>query len=194
MTSRWATYEPDRHGPVDPRTIDIGLATVADCAEIARISVERDGGNMADALSRCGRDIRDANRLLLVAAAQAGLGGFARTGYWEPPAGSPADVAPPGFYLFGVVVRDDWRRHGVGLELTRRRLDWIRERAAEAFYFANAQNRASIDLHARLGFVEVTRDFTFPGASFDGGVGILFRADLTRPIATPGAGSSGSAS
>ena len=37
---------------------------------------------------------------------------------------------------------------------------------------------ASIDLHRQLGFVELTRDFTFPGASFEGGVGILFNTEL----------------
>jgi hypothetical protein len=57
---------------------------------------------------------------------------------------------------------------------------WISERASEAFYFANALNRPSIDLHARLGFVELTRDFSIPGASFVGGCGILFRAELAH--------------
>ena len=65
------------------------------------------------------------------------------------------------------------------LELTRRRLGWIAGRGAtEAYYFANAQNLASIDLHAKLGFVELTRDFHVPGATFAGGVGILFRVQL----------------
>lgn len=178
MTPRWAPYEPGRRGTADPITVDIRPATIVDCAEIAIISVERDGGKVGDAASRCERDIRDQNRLLLVAAAADGLAAFGRAGYWEPPTGAPADVAPAGWYLFGVIVREPWRRRGVGLELTRRRLDWIRDRANEAFYFANARNRPSIDLHARLGFVEVTREFTFPGASFEGGVGILFRTDL----------------
>jgi ribosomal protein S18 acetylase RimI-like enzyme len=178
MTSRWATYEPGRGGTADPLMVDIRPATTADCAEIATISVERDGGDIADAESRCERDILDQNRLLLVAATADGLAAFGRAGYWEPRAGAPDDVAPAGWYLFGVIVRDDWRRRGIGLELTRRRLDWIRNRADAAFYFSNARNRPSIDLHERLGFVEVTREFTFPGASFEGGVGILFRTDL----------------
>jgi hypothetical protein len=53
---------------------------------------------------------------------------------------------------------------------------WAFQRAGEVWFFANARNRASVDLHARLGFVEVTRDFAFPGVSFDGGVGVLCRA------------------
>ncbi len=46
--------------------------------------------------------------------------------------------------------------------------------------FANARNRASIALHAAFGFEEVTRDFEVPGVTFEGGVGVLFRAVL-RP-------------
>ena len=65
------------------------------------------------------------------------------------------------------------------LELTRQRLAWISERADEAYYFSNARNRVSVDLHRQLGFVEVTRDFAFPDASFEEGEGILFRVDLT---------------
>jgi hypothetical protein len=39
---------------------------------------------------------------------------------------------------------------------------------------------ASVELHRRLGFEEVTRDFSFPGLTFEGGKGILFRAPITR--------------
>jgi hypothetical protein len=58
---------------------------------------------------------------------------------------------------------------------------WAFERAGEVWFFANACNRASLDLHARLGFVEVTRDFVFPGVCFDGGVGVLCRAARQQP-------------
>jgi hypothetical protein len=45
---------------------------------------------------------------------------------------------------------------------------------------------ASIALHAQLGFREVTREFSFPGLSFDGSEGILFRASLTNGPLAPG--------
>jgi len=45
----------------------------------------------------------------------------------------------------------------------------------EIWYFTNA---ASLLLHYRLGFREVTRDFTYPGVTFTGGVGVLCRACL----------------
>lgn len=69
---------------------------------------------------------------------------------------------------------------GIGLALTRYRLKWIAERADHAYYFANTRNHASIDLHTRLGFTELTRDFVFPGVSFTGGQGVLHRIEFKR--------------
>jgi len=68
----------------------------------------------------------------------------------------------------------------VGERLTRDRLDWIAARSREAYYFANERNRATIDLHAPFGFVEVARDIRSPGLTFSGGVGLLLRSDLSR--------------
>ncbi len=59
--------------------------------------------------------------------------------------------------------------------LTRARLDWISNKADEAWYFANARNAASIALHESFAFEEVTRSVSFPRVAFDGGEGILFR-------------------
>lgn len=178
MTTRWAEYRPDDEKRPASAAFEIRPAVAADCAEIAAIAHERDGITVADAHERCEREVSNADLLLLVAAVDGEIAGFARAARWERPANAAATVAPDGWYLFGVIVRDRWRRHGIGLELTRRRLAWIADRADTAWYFANARNQTSIDLHAQLGFVEVTRDFAFPGASFEGGVGVLFRADL----------------
>jgi hypothetical protein len=60
------------------------------------------------------------------------------------------------------------------------RLAWIRRRATSAWFFANAQNAASIELHRAFAFVEVTRAFSFPHVTFTGNVGILYRADFGK--------------
>ena len=78
-----------------------------------------------------------------------------------------------------MIVAPALQRRGVGAELTRRRLQWIAERAGEAFYFVDAENRASRALHERFGFAELTRDFTYPGVTFPEGGGVLYRLDLT---------------
>jgi len=57
-------------------------------------------------------------------------------------------------------------------------LNWIAQRDRYAYYFANAQNRVSIELHEQFGFMELTQDFTYPGVTFEGGIGILFRVEL----------------
>ena len=92
-----------------------------------------------------------------------------------PEADAPADTAPPGYYLMGLIVHPDFRRRGIAAALTHARLDWISDQADEAWYFANARNAASIALHASFAFEEVTRSFFYPRVDFDRGEGILFR-------------------
>jgi ribosomal protein S18 acetylase RimI-like enzyme len=124
------------------------------------------------------RDLGDPTRLLLVAASDGDIIGYARAHFFEPEDDAPSDRVPRGYYLLGLFVSPVHRRLGVGSALTRERLDWIRNRADEAWFFSNARNVASIELHRRLGFAEVTRSFSFPGLEFEGGEGILFRLGL----------------
>jgi len=121
-------------------------------------------------------DLESEDRELFLATADGQLAGYGRTCRFEHDAGAPANVAPDGYYLSGIRVASAWRRCGIGEELTRVRLGWVFERAAEAWYFTNARNHASLALHAKLGFAELTRDFTYPGVSFAGGLGVLSRA------------------
>jgi GNAT superfamily N-acetyltransferase len=140
--------------------------------------------DVEQAAAGCQRRVADDGVCLLVATAGGETCGFATAAWFEPPEGAPPDGAPAGWYLFGIIVREGWRRRGIGARLTEARLAWIAERADEAYYFANALNRASLDLHERLGFRELTRSFSFPGASFQGGTGVLSRIDLRhRPAA-----------
>jgi ribosomal protein S18 acetylase RimI-like enzyme len=105
------------------------------------------------------------------------LGGSPGT---SPPPDPPANIAPAGYYLAGLLVAPAYRRRGIGERLTRARMAWVALRGTETWFFANAANRASLLLHQGLGFREVTRDFTYPGVTFTGGVGVLCRASLTR--------------
>jgi GNAT superfamily N-acetyltransferase len=179
VTSPWATYRA--RNPDEPELEDVVIrpAVKGDCSRVAAIVRERDSVPLTDAKAHCERDQAGADRLLLVATVGDEMAGFARAARWQRPPRAPDNAAPSGWYLLGVVVRDRWRRHGVALELTRQRLAWISERADEAYYFTNARNRVSLDLHRQVGFVEVTRDFEFPDAVFAEGEGILFRVDLS---------------
>jgi ribosomal protein S18 acetylase RimI-like enzyme len=113
--------------------------------------------------------------MLWVAEAREGIVGVARAAKFEAPTGAPDNVVPNGWYLMGVVVAPSHRRCAVGRRLTAARLDWISERAEEAWCFTGSDNTASMRLHEAFGFVQVTTDFWFPTLSFESGSGVLYR-------------------
>ena len=155
---------------------DAAADDIPACAELAWIAGrEHDQSGWRDALRD---DLMAPGRHLSVAEAGGTIVGYGRAMLFLPAADAPADSAPGGYYLTGMFVRPDHRRMGLGTALTEARLAWIRLHAEEAWYFANARNLASIELHRRLGFREVTRDFSFPGVTFEGGVGVLYHAAL----------------
>jgi ribosomal protein S18 acetylase RimI-like enzyme len=121
-------------------------------------------------------DLRRGNRLLLLASADGEMAGYGRCARFEPGPDASPDVAPEGYYLGGLLVASRWRRCGIASALTRARMAWAFEYAPEVWYFTNARNTGSLALHAKLGFVEVTRSFSYPNVSFDGGLGVLGRA------------------
>jgi ribosomal protein S18 acetylase RimI-like enzyme len=169
-----------RYGPDD---LLIRPATIADLAPLAAIEAERGNGqvdkyyaSLASALSSW---VAAGDGLVLTAEHAGRTVAIAKVRRFVPPLDAPANVAPAGWYLAGVIVAPEHRRRGIGHALTRKRLDWIAGRARAAYCFANSLNGPSIELHRRFGFVEQTRDFTYPGVEFRGGIGILFRADLS---------------
>jgi len=171
-----------RLGPEDG--LLIREAADRDLDALARIAALREGCD--ESTSRhafetllMGCAVRGGLRLV-VAERERTVLGFGKIGRFEPPLHAPSNVAPAGWYLTGLVVAPRFRRLGVGDALTEERLRWIAGRSPAAYYFANAQNGATIALHRKHGFVEVTRSFHFPGVSFQGGRGILFRVDLGR--------------
>jgi ribosomal protein S18 acetylase RimI-like enzyme len=166
-----------------PAELTIVPATVADAAGIGRLTAQREGKSFEQTLASTLSGMRaDAERGNLVLSARKGalVVGFARARFMQFDSESTSDI-PAGWYLLSVIVAPEFRRRGIASELTRLRLEWIARRAQEAFYYANSLNLASIDLHRRLGFVEIRRPFDPPGSQFSGGgVGVLFRIDLAR--------------
>ncbi|MCI0746907.1 MAG: GNAT family N-acetyltransferase [Verrucomicrobia subdivision 3 bacterium] len=178
---RYAQYEKGasrvRQLPA-PRGLVIESAGNADLPEIAAICAERDGSTVGKPLTAFQRFLQRSweteECMLWLARWRGRVIGFAKCGRFVPPNDAPLNSAPEGWYLLGLVVVPEYRRRGVGFQLTKTRLGWIATRSATAYYFANAKNRVSIALHSRLGFRELTRDFSFPGAEFDGGTGVLY--------------------
>jgi ribosomal protein S18 acetylase RimI-like enzyme len=186
--SKFAEYsasDPDRPRTTSPADLVIRPALPADLPALAAIAAEREGEPEADWRARFEQILHATaagDSVLLVAAVGGTVAGYGKAAHFAPPAGSPPNAAPAGYYLTGVIVDPAHRRRGLGSALTRARLDWIRARGAKrAYYFANERNRVTIDLHRGLGFVELTRDFHHPHVRFEGGSGILFVCDL-RPV------------
>jgi len=159
-------------------------AVVSDVTELGAIEAAREGGKAAEYALRLEMSITSWNAtaqgLILVAEHEGRLVGLAKVKHFTPPDDAPLNVAPSGWYLAGVIVVPEHRRRSVGRILTQARLNWIAQRDRWAYYFANAQNRVSIELHQQFGFVELTRDFTHPWVTFEGGIGVLLRAELER--------------
>ena len=186
--SKFAEYVPGRAGGLPPLSDAEGLviraATKTDLLPLAAIAAEREGEAVEEWEERFARlyaQVTSGAAALLVAVLDGEPIGYGKVGHFTPPAGSPPNVAPAGWYLTGLVVAPAFRRRGVGMRLTAARLAWIAERSREVFYFANAKNRVTIELHAKLGFVERTTDFFHPHVRFEGGAGILFTCDLDVP-------------
>jgi ribosomal protein S18 acetylase RimI-like enzyme len=177
----FADYRPGgrRGGP--PEGLALRPATRGDLDALAALRAARDEMPVDAARAIFERQLARADACVLVAAAGGAVVGYGVVARFEPPPDAPGNCAPAGWYLAGVVVAEAARRRGIGAALTEARLAWIAARAPRAYYFASARNRATIDLHARCGFRELTRDFWYPATSFTGGVGILFAAELTGP-------------
>ena len=173
-------FEPHAPRPSNSPRADVRVrrAERRDVGAIVEIWIDRNGGDEEDLLRRWHRSFDEPNPEVLTFSAEVDgeLVGYAKANVFHPPEDAPANCAPAGWYLTGVSVARHMRRRGAGLALTRARLECLRGVTAEVFYFANVHNRASIDLHARLGFEPVTEDFWYPRARFTGGRGRLFRA------------------
>jgi ribosomal protein S18 acetylase RimI-like enzyme len=172
--ARFADYEPGRRAGALPPDLSIRPATAADIPALAEIRATRGHRTAEQARTGFERTLARASKgemIVLVAETEGAVAGFGCAARFDPPPDAPLHCAPAGWYLAGVVVSPARRRRGIAAALTRARLDRL---APPVYYFANSSNRASIDLHARFGFTELTREFWHPDATFTGGVGILF--------------------
>ena len=174
----FAPYDPDSTRRPAESAISVRPAVAADLAVCAELIVTRTGGPAEARREMLLNDLERADRYVAVACAESEVVGYGGVFRHEFVSEHPA--APTGYYLVGLIVAPAWRRYGIGELLTLERMRWTAERAGEIYYFANLANGATLDLHERLGFTEVTRDFTFPKAPMVPGAGVLLKASLSR--------------
>ncbi len=175
----FADYRPRDRGV--PLEVDVRGLAATDVDGCVTLAVRRNGGEPAtwrrSFVEILGRD----DQHTVVAVHDDRVVAYASTAYLRLSDRTGAVNAPDAWYLTGVVVAPEVRRRGVGRRLTEARLDWLAARTDAVWYFAAALNRASLDLHAELGFQEVTRDFAVPGVTFTGGEGVLSVKHLREP-------------
>ncbi|HAM44048.1 MAG TPA: N-acetyltransferase [Propionibacteriaceae bacterium] len=166
----FARFDPHARGTA--AEVAVRVAGESDLTRCADLACRRNGGDQDLWYSRLAVDQADPERLLVVAEIDGTVVGHACAG-WQHFDRHLAHNVKDGWYLTGVIVEPDSRRRGVGRHLVQARLDWLSTRADRAWYFASAQNEASLQLHREFGFSEVTRTFEVPGVTFTGGVGVL---------------------
>ncbi len=154
-------------------------AGARDVPAIARIHAEREGGDPTEAELRIRAEIEGTATgrpwRVFVAEADGSVVAYGRARCLTHAEDDLPEALPEGWYLTGVVVAAPFRRRGIGAALTEARLRWLRRRAEAVHYVANLANAASIDLHGRYGFEEITRDFEYPRAGLRRGAGAAFR-------------------
>jgi len=178
VSDRFARWDPDHRRR--PAEVTVTPARPADLPALVALAAGQ-AGSAARWAELLETDLADLDRVLLVGRVGDALAGYGRLAWLDPPA-SGGEGAPAGWYLAGLVVDPAWRGRGVGEALTRARIEHVAGRAGELWYFANAANTVSLVLHAQLGFVEITRDFSIPGVSFTGGTGVLCRLALASTL------------
>jgi ribosomal protein S18 acetylase RimI-like enzyme len=172
----FAEYRPG----VARQAVDVVIrpAVDADLTRCAELIVSRTGGPVDVRRARLVADLEHPDKYTVVAEIDGEVVGYALVLRHQLSPTDPPNTAPDGYYLIGLIVSPDWRRYGIGDLLTTERMRWTAERADEIYYFANLENGATLDLHQRFGFTEVTRDFTFPNAPLKPGTCVLLRAPL----------------
>lgn len=174
----FADYDPRSTRRPPETAISVRPAEPADLTTCAELIVTRTGEPVEKRRQKLVGDLEHPDRYTVVACAGNQPVGYASVFRHDLSPDHPAGTAPSGYYLVGLIVAPEWRRHGIGELLTLDRIRWVAERADTVWYFANVANGATLDLHQRLGFEEVTHDFSFPNAPLQPGTGVLLRASV----------------
>jgi len=179
----FAEYVPERTVPRPPKDWEVRLATLEDAWGIAAVVQAREGGDLEEMRAHAGRELAaiegGAEDALWVAEREGEVVAFARACHKRPTKERPLGDMPEAWILGGVIVDPPHRRLGIAHELVRARLEWLAERTDECFYAASVQNRVTVALHEPFGFEEIKRDIEHPGVGFTGGVGALFRTEIS---------------
>ncbi|MGO9960458.1 MAG: N-acetyltransferase family protein [Solirubrobacteraceae bacterium] len=100
--------------PLGPATaITVRRAQPQDLDRLIALTVA-EGDDRELTQRRLYADLETEGRELFLATADRQPAGYGRTCRFEHDAGAPANVAPDGYYLSGILVASSWRRRGIG--------------------------------------------------------------------------------
>jgi ribosomal protein S18 acetylase RimI-like enzyme len=171
----YEAYNPNRTRQV--LDVEIRAATVRDIECLTQMSLSREPGDPTKISSGFRAYLDDqSNSILRIATVDNLVAGFGKARLLTYI--NQKELEYPGWYLIGLIVAPEYRGAGVGMMLTLDRIEKIREVASEVYYFANARNRVSIELHEKLGFRLEKDGFSFPGVTFTSGRGCLYKMVL----------------
>lgn len=89
-----------------------------------------------------------------------------------------AEALPPGWYLRGLVVPKPNQKMGIATLLTDVRLNWLRKITSSVLCFLDSDEKKTIPMYERYGFVEVSRSWKFLDQSRSNDSGILLRHEF----------------
>ena len=165
-------YDPHR----EKRQFDLTIraAVKADITAIVNLSLDREAGD-PERISASIKSYVDNNHdsIIQVAVVDSRIVGFGKARHFQ---GEGIEV--PGWYLSGLIVAPEYRHANLGSSLTLDRLDELKQRCSEVYYFDNAINRVSIELHQKLGFKLIKEPFVFPKVTFTRSHGQLYLKKL----------------
>lgn len=169
----FAPFDASSHGlPLPDANVRVGVRS--DLEQTGSLAAHREGGQVSAWVARHERQFDADGNVLFVVEYAGRIVGYGWVA-WLTPVAHGGRNAPDGWYLNGMVIDPALRRRGLGRQLTCERVDWVLGRDDVIHYVVAASNHASRDLHASLGFEEVSGDFRLPGVVFTHDDGLLCR-------------------
>ena len=135
--------------------IVIRSAEPQDLVACAVLISNHESGTLDDWRSRFEGDLANPRRLFLVATLDDFVVGYGHTTLHSRTSEEDVTTSPSGYFLSGLMVAPDHRREGVGKLLTIARIEKLSEVTDTIYYRAEPDNKATIELHSRLGFKSI---------------------------------------
>lgn len=168
--SDFAVYTPSVRPAVGDGSFNTRLAVMADATALATVMAAR-GGTVEVHVDRARKMLEKLDVLLIAEKDEDAVGWCGVQKFAIHPG------ADPEWLIAGLTVIPEVRRQGIAAQLLSQVLRDASSTAPGESIFSviNARNLASIDLHLKLGFVEVGRSASYAGIEFTGGEGVLLR-------------------